>query len=759
LPDVTLTLVPWAPGTPVGAYPRRSEQMLPEQPPTGVDPRDTQLVSAQGSLTYTALDPGEYWAAAPIDGTGVWQYVAFVSQIRDPDATDAELSELDARVELLEADLAELEANSVPAVNLLAPPYSLDNTGATDVAAALGAAIAAITARGQRTHIPAGRYKLGSGNTVPIADGAVVTTDGDQTIFDCSAWTHSTYVAQCSGTAGAPQTLAANANEGDRIITGIPSTAGWAQGDYLKVYSTNIISSTGMMPGEFVRIENVDSATQVTVSDPLLDSYTTANAAKVSKWAFKSCSWEGGQFIGPTDSTVLLSGLSMYATRGVRVSKTKMLRIHNAGVPFSESIGWRASDCHFQDAKGAGLAYGVTSSYTCQDGVVVNCTSLRGRHLVAVGGGPSYSGFSSRIAASNCTASEVVDSGFDCHPGGREIHYSNCHVKGSDSDGITFQGSSGSISDCSTRGVGTPGTSARFAILVQPLTTYALNIAVKGNRVESKITSTERGRGICVTGTAGWENYEAIVISDNTVVDAYNGIEVTTPTAIKFSGLVVADNIIRRGASSSSCITVTKAELATITGNVATMTSSSRSGIKLDTVIDSTVSANVLKINGSTNTFGVNCVACADLEIIGNRCIGGSTSGTGIALDNATTNCKVAYNGLRQCPTPISPGTGTGHQFTGNSTGAAGQVVATDADFTLAAFTSPEQTIHTGTLTANRVVTLSTTNAYLGLKLKVARSGAGAFNLTVGAKALATNQWSEHTFDGAAWVLTAFGGL
>ena len=71
--DVYLSLVPWPNGTVVSAYPRKSEQMQTGQPPTGVAPVQTQTVTG-GSLTYTNLDDGEYFAYA--NG----QYLAFVTQ-------------------------------------------------------------------------------------------------------------------------------------------------------------------------------------------------------------------------------------------------------------------------------------------------------------------------------------------------------------------------------------------------------------------------------------------------------------------------------------------------------------------------------------------------------------------------------------------------------------------------------------------------------------------------------------------------------
>ena len=88
--------------------------------------------------------------------------------------------------------------------------------------------------------------------------------------------------------------------------------------------------------------------------------------------------------------------------------------------------------------------------------------------------------------------------------------------------------------------------------------------------------------------------------------------------------------------------------------------------------------------------------------------------------------------------------------------------VASDAAFTLTPLSSAPDQLHTGTLTANRAVTLSTTNAYSGARFRISRTGGGAFTLDVGMgplKALATNTWGEFVYDGAAWRLGAYGAL
>lgn len=84
--------------------------------------------------------------------------------------------------------------------------------------------------------------------------------------------------------------------------------------------------------------------------------------------------------------------------------------------------------------------------------------------------------------------------------------------------------------------------------------------------------------------------------------------------------------------------------------------------------------------------------------------------------------------------------------------------VATDAAFTLTPGTSAEVQCHTGTLTADRTITLG--SGQNGDVFEIARTGSGAFNLSVGGlKNLATNSWCRVVHDGTGWHLTAAGTL
>lgn len=84
----------------------------------------------------------------------------------------------------------------------------------------------------------------------------------------------------------------------------------------------------------------------------------------------------------------------------------------------------------------------------------------------------------------------------------------------------------------------------------------------------------------------------------------------------------------------------------------------------------------------------------------------------------------------------------------------------TNANATWTPLTSAPTVRHTGTLTADRTITLSTTNAYAGLRARYTRTGSGAFNLSIGGlKNLIQNTWCEVTYDGSGWFLSAYGAL
>lgn len=90
---------------------------------------------------------------------------------------------------------------------------------------------------------------------------------------------------------------------------------------------------------------------------------------------------------------------------------------------------------------------------------------------------------------------------------------------------------------------------------------------------------------------------------------------------------------------------------------------------------------------------------------------------------------------------------------------AAPQTVSTDADFTIVPALTGKTVRHIGTLTAARMATLGA-GARAGTQVTIVRTGAGAFNLSVGGlKNLATSTWATVEYDGSAWFLVSYGAL
>lgn len=88
------------------------------------------------------------------------------------------------------------------------------------------------------------------------------------------------------------------------------------------------------------------------------------------------------------------------------------------------------------------------------------------------------------------------------------------------------------------------------------------------------------------------------------------------------------------------------------------------------------------------------------------------------------------------------------------------QTISTDAAATVSPSVTNTMVFHTGTLTANRTITLSTSGVATGSVIRIARTGSGAFTLSIGTlKSLATNTWCDAVFNGTAWQLTAYGAL
>ncbi len=157
----------------------------------------------------------------------------------------------------------------------------------------------------------------------------------------------------------------------------------------------------------------------------------------------------------------------------------------------------------------------------------------------------------------------------------------------------------------------------------------------------------------------------------------------------------------------------------------------------------------------STQTFAVTVAADAFNVICRENYVAGVASGNAY-------NLAAALSSSRGC-TIISPaGISTSQGIWENTL--LGQLSSDqgDASITYQAHSMPSVVQYLSNLTANRTVTLSTTNAVTGDRVRVVRIGLGSFTLAVGSlKTIpsATQAFVEAEFDGTVWRLIGYGTL
>ncbi|MDQ3153603.1 MAG: right-handed parallel beta-helix repeat-containing protein [Actinomycetota bacterium] len=524
---------------------------------------------------------------------------------------------------------------------------AVGNGVADDTVAIQAAITAAGSAGGGVVFFPRGTYKISA--TLTLGANVTLKGSGNGSTLDFSAVTGTFEAVKAAGTFGTPVALTANAALNAETVAA-PS-AGFADGDWVKVYSDALTGSTSLKNGEQARI---GSAAAMSLHDPLVDAYTTANLAALAKVNHVvGVTITDLRFLGPADNTLLITGVRVDLGRTVQVRNCTFERCHYYGVILADTVSSRVSGCHFGDNAKAGLGYGIAISQTSQDITMENCVGIRMRHLVTHGGttgsAPAARGVPRRTVTIGCVASQMIDAGFDAHPGAEDISFIGNTVMGSEQDGISFQASSGVISGNTVRNC------ARHGIIVQHLTARALRVAVTGNLVTQCVTN-----GINVSTSSAWPLFSQAVIGDNAIDTVASGIVVSGGGATHVS---VTGNTIRR-ASTSHGILVDSLSYSTVADNTVECQGTGISGIYARAFTDGSITGNVIRHSLTTSTVGVRvgvnaaAVASGDVVVTGNRCALGAT---GISIESTTLNAVVMSNNVRGNTTPLFMGTGTGH--------------------------------------------------------------------------------------------------
>jgi hypothetical protein len=182
------------------------------------------------------------------------------------------------------------------------------------------------------------------------------------------------------------------------------------------------------------------------------------------------------------------------------------------------------------------------------------------------------------------------------------------------------------------------------------------------------------------------------------------------------------------------------------------------------------VNDNYVLLDGGAGCKGIRLMSrvgqtVTNLTVDGNEVSRGASGTNDITIDAAfVTGLRIGRN-ICVNDKHINMSSGMGSQLRYSDRDRRSITTVGDAAATLYAGLSDGTQIWNTALTADRAVTLSTTEAAEGDKFRIVRnaSATGAFNLNVGTGPLkamgSASTWCEVEYDGAAWVLTAYGAL
>jgi hypothetical protein len=320
------------------------------------------------------------------------------------------------------------------------------------------------------------------------------------------------------------------------------------------------------------------------------------------------------------------------------------------------------------------------------------------------------------------------------------------------------------------------GNTVNGGVDSQTIEARPIRVVQSKNFVVANNIITDNGAGVYINTDSGTPNENGVVIGNN-IKDTYGFGAIQTDFASY--NLLIANNVIEyvNSTYSGACIRIfnragDEGKNVFISNNHI-KANQNLDCIRIDDGVSGKVNGNYLLHTGSALTtahYGVRLVACDGVfdvsnntfemddnnarglwDISGKATLSLNAHDNFFAMDIASS---ATNNAIAQ-----SASSGSVRQWSNRVNNSASQTIATDAGVTLTPRVSPEVTFHTGTLTADRAYVLSTTNAFDGDRFRIARTGAGAFNLTNALKNLATDEWAEFQFDGSAWGLIGYGSL
>lgn len=490
-----------------------------------------------------------------------------------------------------------------------------------------------------------GTYKVG-GELNPITGSNIKLRD---LTIDSSASSSVSPILNFTGVRGAFISITANVLAGDSTLT-LASTSELVAGQYVYIGS-NTYYSAGQTSriGQIVRINTVDSATQVTLYSPTLYAFSAGAAAYVQPLTVATgIELERVNMVGNPTAAVLQEAVRASTCDGFTATDCTFRNYNYASIRLDRSVGSRIRSCKFLDAAGAGLSYGVAVTFGCTDTVVVGCRGENLRHLVSTGGSLGVNTFTRALYN---YATSMWDAGLDCHCNSDFTDYSHNHIEMSSAvakEGVIVQG--GSVNIVGNTIVGCKVHAIRYESL-----TDGQEVAIN---ISNNIVDVPTNHAIYVYTAVGYTtNITSLTISGNNLKGAgvQQHITVYAQGGSIFNVSIFGN--VCEFQSSERCIYIralngAKVDRIAVTGNVAKADSDSSVCWMIG---DSTSQINDVVISGNTFSGGdysvyFNYVNRASVSA--NHCVGFAVgkyrvteTSTAVDLDRGTIPVRTYSTG------------------------------------------------------------------------------------------------------------------
>ena len=332
-------------------------------------------------------------------------------------------------------------------------------------------AINAASSRGMPLNLQGRQWRIDAASSLVVPVAGIEIENG--TIV-ASSMGSGKYVASTAGAIGTGVTVTSSIARETQVVP-VASSAGLVVGGWYKLASSDYWSDNGagitVTLGELVRIQSIDSGTQITLLQPTRDSYTTSPKLYPITWV-DHVFLENVHFTG---------GGAGQNQNGLSLDYVRDVRIYGSDTRSFAARGCVYNTCQHVDIDGGMPGDGDDSTGLSYGHLIMGATltararNVRGdslRHVVTAGGS---SGVVRGYRLDGISGTNMTDATVDAHPAVDDAVFNDIRHEantfwlgganpplGSDGDGIVSQARSTQI-DCYM--IRRPG---RHGILIQP---------------------------------------------------------------------------------------------------------------------------------------------------------------------------------------------------------------------------------------------------------------------------------------------------